>query len=65
MDYLNDVDKLQNPLKKQARQNTNRIREWKRTHCRMKETRLRAANYEKLSPEEKRQMINKNFLAEA
>ena len=65
VDYLNDLDKLKNPIKKQARQSINNNREWKQTHVRMEEARLRAESYEKTSPEEKRQMINKNFLAEA
>ena len=65
VDYLNDLDKLKNPIKKQARQNINNTREWKQTHVRMEEARLRAESYEKTSSEEKRQMINKNFLAEA
>ena len=65
VDYLNDLDKLKNPFKKQARQNITNTRECKRTHHRMEEARLRAESYEKMSPEEKRQMINKKFLPEA
>ena len=45
-DYLNDLDKLKNPIKKQARQNINNTPEWKRTHDRMEATRVQANSYE-------------------
>ena len=47
VDYLNDLDKLKKPIKKQARQNINIKQEWKWTHDRMEEARLRVESYEK------------------
>ena len=60
VDYLNDLDKLKNSIEKQARQNISSTREWKRTHEPMKEARLPAESFEKMSPEEQGQMIYNN-----
>ena len=62
VDYLNDLDKLKNSIKKQARQNINKTREWKQNHDRTEKARLRA---QRMSSEEKKQMTNKTSLAEA
>ena len=56
VDYLNDLDKLRNPITKQARRNINNTQEWKRTHHRMEEARLRAESYQK-SLRKKRQFF--------
>ena len=64
VDHLNDLD-VEKPYQKQARQNINNTREWKRVHDWMGEARLRAESSEKNVFQRKTQLINKSLFAEA